>query len=435
MRLSIWMVAVAYATATSSAQQPANAPARPGGARADSAPKPAADTAAIARAMRRLQAANAQVPPPPQGVGGTQGPTNPRMLPDFSAVGDLVGDLTDRGTTQSDGTRFSVREVELAVQAVVDPFFRGDVFLGISDVEKISIEQAFLTTTALPHGLQVQMGRFLMPVGKQNTTHRHDLHTVEYPWVIQKFLSDDGLKGTGLTLSKIFSPFGFYQEMIVSAIDRFGDAPEGLRAGEAVNKSLDGLGYSARFRNYVDISQDVNFELSASAITGKRVQPFTPFVSAAGDSLNAVNARQSLGGLDLTFRWKPLQQGLYKSFLFQAEVMHQWNERVASLPPKYPGIPARPYLGPNRDFTGSYVFARWQLSQRLYLGGRYDSLEDPTADGATFSAGSGFLEWFPSEFSKLTAQYERATPPGQPAMNRILLQAAFAVGPHKPHPF
>ncbi|HVT39279.1 MAG TPA: hypothetical protein VHE78_09560, partial [Gemmatimonadaceae bacterium] len=197
-----------------------------------------------------------------QPVGGTAGPTNPRMLPDFSAVGDLVGDLSPKGTTLSDGKRFSVREVELAVQAVVDPFFRGDVFLGFSDVEKVSIEQAFLTTTALPHGLQAQIGRFLMPVGKQNTTHRHDLHTVEFPYIVQRFMSDDGLKGTGVSLSKIFSPFGFYEEIIVTAVDRFRDADAGLKSAEDVNKNLDGLGFSARFRNYVDLGEDANFELS-----------------------------------------------------------------------------------------------------------------------------------------------------------------------------
>ena len=59
-------------------------------------------------------------------TGGATGSTNPRLLPDFSAVGDFVADMSPKGTTQGDSTRFSVREVELAVQAVVDPYFRGD---------------------------------------------------------------------------------------------------------------------------------------------------------------------------------------------------------------------------------------------------------------------------------------------------------------------
>ena len=177
------------------------------------------------------------------------------------------------------------------MQAVVDPYFRGDIFLGINDTEKISIEQAFLTTTALPNGLQAQLGRFLMPLGKQNSTHRHDLHTVEYPYVLQRFLSADGLKGTGVSVSKVLAPFGFYQELIVGVVDHFIDAPEGMTLDQPVNRELNGLGYSARLRNYVDLSPDANVELSASAMTGKVAQPlvaaYTTIDNVTADAVGA----------------------------------------------------------------------------------------------------------------------------------------------------
>src|SRR5687768_2978661 len=78
-----------------------------------------------------------------------QGAANPRLLPDISVVGDLIADLSPDGTTQEDGARFGIREVELAVQAAVDPSFRADVFLGFSDAEGVHIEQAFMTATSL----------------------------------------------------------------------------------------------------------------------------------------------------------------------------------------------------------------------------------------------------------------------------------------------
>jgi hypothetical protein len=71
----------------------------------------------------------------------------------------------------------------------------------------------------------------------------------------------------------------------------------------------------------------------------------------------------------------------------------------------------------------------------LFLGGRYDYVQDPTVDGQTLTAGSGYLEWFPSEFSKLVVGYERLNRPLVEGVNRILVQAAFSLGPHKPHPF
>lgn len=415
-------------------------------ARADSIAKAVRDSIALMKALGGALGATpdstaqgAATPSTPQQTG-QGGPTNPRLLPDISAVGDLVADLSPKGSTQESGNRFDVREVELAVQAVVDPYFRGDVFLGISDLEGISIEQAYLTTTSLPHQLELRLGRYLMPVGKQNTTHRHDLHTVEYPYVIQRFFGPEGLKGTGLQASRVFAPFGFYQELILNAVDRVGERTEGLVPAESPNKSLGGLGYGARLRNYVDISEATNVELSFSALTGKREQPLDPVYAAAlNDSVTAALARQSTLGVDLTYRWRPLQQGLYRSFILQGEVMHQLNERD----PRIPGITgcaacesaSLGYAGPTRDFTGAYLFARWQVTQRGFIGARGDWLQDPERDGGTLDAGSVYLEWFPSEFSKLVAGYEARSASGETLVNRLLFQASFSLGPHKPHPF
>jgi hypothetical protein len=393
-----------------------------------------ADSIAVVRELERLQK-EPRTQTSGQQPTGQGGPTNPRLLPDISAVGDLIGDLSPKGSTQEGGERFSVREVEVAIQAAVDPFFRGDIFLGISDLEKISIEQAYLTATSLPWGLEVRLGRYLMPVGKQNTTHRHDLHTIEYPYVVQRFFGEEGLKGTGIYASRIFAPFGFYQEVILTAVDRFGEREEGIASTlEPINKKLSGLGYSARLRNYWDLNKANNIELSFSGITGRREQPVLFLSDVASFS---TPARQSVIGTDLTYRWRPLQQGLYKSFILQAEFMSQLNEKDPSLvlPQDVPPN-GFSYGGINQNLAGGYVFARYQLTRRGFLGARFDTFqEDVGTVRRSTTAGSGYLEYFPSEFSKLVAGYERYSPADGSATNRILLQASFALGPHKPHPF
>jgi hypothetical protein len=394
-------------------------------AQADSAR--VADSIAVVRELERGQ----NDPRARTGAQPGQGPTNPRLLPDISVVGDLIGDLSPDGSTQEGGERFGVREIELALQAAVDPYFRGDVFLGFSDLEGVHIEQAYLTANALPWSLEARLGRFLMPVGKQNTTHRHDLHTVEYPYVLQRFFGAEGLTGTGVYLSRIFAPFGFYQELIVTAVDRFGEAPEGLSTLEPINKKVSGLGYSGRLRNYWDLNEASNLEISISGITGKREQPV-----AGGEDTFATAARQSVFGADLTYRWRPLQQGLYRSFILQAEFMRQLNERDPPLLlPDNVSPDDFAYAGPDRDFSGGYLFARYQLTRRGYIGARFDAFQDEAANGRTSTAASGYLQWFPSEFSKLMAAYERYSPAEGSATNRILLQATFALGPHRPHPF
>ncbi|MDB4881782.1 MAG: hypothetical protein JWL95_548, partial [Gemmatimonadetes bacterium] len=126
-------------------------------------------------------------------------------------------------------------------------------------------------------------------------------------------------------------------------------------------------------------------------------------------------------------------------FMLQGEVMHELNERA-------PGIPGSDgcvscasaslgYAGPERDYTGAYLFARYQTGQRTFIGSRYDFVQDPLNDGRTLNAGSVYLEWFPSEFSKLVAGYEAVSSSGGTLVNRLLLQASFSLGPHKPHPF
>jgi hypothetical protein len=259
--------------------------------------------------------------------------------------------------------------------------------------------------------------------------------------VIQRFLSDDALKGTGVWGSRVFSPFGFYQEVQITAVDRLGSRANGLTTEVPVNKSLGGLGYSARLRNYVDVSEAANFELSFSALTGRRERALDPaYVAQLDSGVNAAVARQTTLGADLTYRWRPLQQGLYRSFILQSEVMHQLNERNPDVPVRASclacqnaGVAA--FTAAARDFTGAYVFARYQTGQRTFIGSRYDWLQDPDADGRTLNAGSVYLEWFPSEFSKLVAGYEAVSPSGGTLVNRLLLQASFSLGPHKPHPF
>jgi len=398
--------------------------------RADSAARARADSL---RLVRELEALGRDTAAAPRALGtGQAGPTNPRFLPDISAIGEFIGDFTSGRSTQESGRRLDIREVELAVQAAVDPYFRADIILGLSDEEGIAIEESYLTAIRLPLGLQGRLGRFHMPIGKQNTIHRAELlGAIEYPHVIQRFLGPEGGKGTGVSLSGILSPFGFYQEVQATVVDGLGEVDEDLLAEEESNAKASGLGYSLRFRNYVDLAESSNLEISGSFATSRRAQPLVCLCPSI-DGFNAVNARQSIVGADVTLRWRPLQQGLYRSFLLQAEFLRQLNERspaVGNLPQNIS------YGGPTRGFSGAYLFARYQVGRRTFLGARGDWLEDPDADGEALRAGSVYLQFFPSEFSKFVLGFERLSPGVGQSVSRLLLQGTFSVGPHRPHPF
>ena len=386
----------------------------------------APNVAAAQQRLTPLLAGAGSRTPTARRAAAPQGAANPRLLPDISVVGDLIADLSPDGSTQEDGARLGLREVELALQAAVDPTFRGDVFLGFSDAEGVHIEQAFLTATSLP--IEVRLGRFLTPFGKQNTTHRHDLHTVDHSLVVQRLFGAEGMKSTGLYLGHSLAPFGFFQELILTAAEGLAEHEhehegEELVLEEPISKDLDGLAYSARLRNYWDLSNAANLEISGSVMTGKTARE----LDIPNGEITAVALRQTTFGADVTFRWRPPAQGLYKSFILQSEFMVQQNDN-----PEVSASPAPLRVG---DFSGLYVFGRYQISRRGYLGARFDTLEDPEFDGERTNAISGMWQFFPSEFSKIVAKFERVSPKSFEAFNRFILQATFALGPHKPHPF
>ena len=143
---------------------PTGAAATPPAGAIDAAPSPASpsdDRKAMEERIRKDLGAQAQ-PFPSGGLNvGTPGgiPMGKLMLlPEIAVVVDGALGYT----TLSEGQQLLtaepwpqhkawpvLQEVELAFQATVDPYVRGDVFLTFSD-EGVEIEEAYLTTLALP---------------------------------------------------------------------------------------------------------------------------------------------------------------------------------------------------------------------------------------------------------------------------------------------
>src|SRR5713226_3999417 len=164
---------------------------------------------------------------PPSATGGTAPP--PPLLrgaqslnPDMSVILDAEGgyqrrplqflngdDPLLRGEEGKKSLGVAVQEVELAFSAIVDPYFRGDVFLTIPNLEGLEVEEAFATSTSLPWNLQVKGGSFRSAFGRQNGQHLHMQDFTRRPLINAAFLGDDGLRGPGVQVSWL-SPLPFY---------------------------------------------------------------------------------------------------------------------------------------------------------------------------------------------------------------------------------
>ncbi|MGH2707988.1 MAG: hypothetical protein ACREMX_12905, partial [Gemmatimonadales bacterium] len=131
-------------------------------------------------------------PPRTQFVGRQRNAS--ALNPEISATGDI------RVLAQEDQrTEGLAREFEFAFQSALDPYSNTKIFVTFED-EELGVEEGYIYWTGLPGRLRVDVGKFREQVGDLNRWHLHALPETEYPLVYQRFLSEEGLTGIGISL-------------------------------------------------------------------------------------------------------------------------------------------------------------------------------------------------------------------------------------------
>ena len=330
-------------------------------------------------------------------------PSLAALNPNISAIGDFTGNMSDDERSE-EGDRFGFREVELGFQAAVDPYARADFFVATEEGEEgeieTDVEEGHLTLLTLPWGLQAKLGKFYANFGKINRIHRPERPYIDDPLFIKNFFGEEGrLSSPGVSLSSLIpNPWDKYMELSVEILN-------GENESSFAGKESDHPIYLAHLKNFFDLSDLSSLELGLTGATG--------FNDSEGDQ------RTTLEGLDLTYRWRPLGQGLYRSFIFQTEALFNQRETESR----------------NINSFGFYSFANYQFSRRWYLGGRLEYSEFPSIDIDNEWGYSGILTFFPSEFSRFRLQYNHIDRNYEKDEDQILFQATFTLGPHRPEPF
>jgi hypothetical protein len=179
------------------------------------------------------------VPPAAPSVGAQLGQATARMLqsmnPDMSFILDVAGawfspgfSFTGAPGTMADGnyqlgahdpkqTGFNLQQLELHVEASVDPFFQLQANIVFSKFG-VEVEEAYAVSTSLPWGLQARAGQFLTRFGRKNPTHPHSWHFVDQPLVNGKFFGAEGNRGLGVEVSWL-APLPWYLEVLGSVTE------------------------------------------------------------------------------------------------------------------------------------------------------------------------------------------------------------------------
>ena len=89
-------------------------------------------------------------------LGGAGGSAAKALNPDISVIGDFIG-VAGRNDVQPSPS-LQMHESEVGLQAIIDPYARGDFFLSFGE-DGVNLEEGYITFTSLPAGFIAKAGK------------------------------------------------------------------------------------------------------------------------------------------------------------------------------------------------------------------------------------------------------------------------------------
>ncbi len=346
------------------------------------------------------------------------------LNPDLSFIADiaLAGFSSDEplqtGGHDPRKNGFNLQQLELAVGASVDPYFRFDANIVFQQFG-VEIEEVYATTLALPHRLQLRVGQFLTRFGRINNTHPHAWDFVDQPFALGRVFGGEGNRGLGVEGSYLL-PLPWYVELVGSVTDAAGEGTARSFYGATdlgVWSPLDFQSLLA-LKQFFDVSDSTSLLWGLSATTGP---------NATGHS-----NRTDVYGTDLYWKYRPLVDGSSAVLSLQLEVLYRRRQVPGDLLTDWSGYA-----------YGFWRFAqRWGTAVRYEYGsparGRFGVGVDPLDPEWTRSRHrvSGNVTFWPTEFSRVRLQGSADVPSWRPEpIYAVFLAFEVAVGAHGAHAF
>ncbi len=328
-------------------------------------------------------------PPAPE----TPAQKNPNAFnPQMAIIGDFRGTLRD---TSDEERKFDFNEIELNFAADVDPFAKAFLVIAIAneDGETITeVEEGFLTYSNLAKGLSGKVGKIAAAIGRVQRNHSDQLEFLEYPFVIQDTLGDEGLRAGGASFSYLF-PGDRFHELTVELLDPAEDGP--LFMGSSLANPV----WIGHYRTFFDFSEDLSAQLGATYAGGP----------------NGEDGTANLYGADYTMKWSPGSKG--KSAILEAEAY--WSN---------------PNSKGRATTFGGFASLSYQIMPRWFLTAKGDYSELPGTEDIRRGTSLG-VTYRLSEFQHWRLEFQRITSNFEDSRNVLTLQFQWLIGKHPAHKY
>ncbi len=336
---------------------------------------------------------------------------------------------------------FNARNIELAFDGAVDPYFEGFaniVFkLDSQNQTSVEVEEAFGQTTCLPLGLQVKAGQFFAAFGRNNPQHPHVWDFADAPLVNGRLLGADGLRGAGAQIAWVL-PTKWYTQVMLAVQNGEGGTASSFRNTGETGTQFGRQTIDRQLNSVSDFAFIPRLEMSFDLSPTRTLLVGTS--AAFGPNDTGPSARTQIYGVDAFYKWKPAKsEGGWPYVKWQTEAMLRR---------------ANAGLGLNDSFAvretltdwGVYSQVVWGFSKGWAAGLRGDYLhmqDSPFTNDANRQSrwrASANVTWYPSEFSKLRLQYNHDFLEASHFLqsreeDSLFLQFEFALGAHGAHKF
>ena len=337
---------------------------------------------------------------------------------------------------------FNLGESELVLSANVDPYFSATMIAAITGEDEIEVEEAYFRTLALPSGFTAKGGRFFSGMGYLNEVHAHAWDFVDQPLVYQAFyggqLAQDGVQLKWLAPTELFVELG--------AEVGNGQAFPGTRRGR---NGFNGATAYAHVGG--DLGESTSWRVGASWLELRAEnRSFEDLNEFDEPVLNSFTGKSRTWGVDAILKWSPSGNTGRQQLKVQGEYLRRKEDGELTFDAEGLGL-SDAYRSEQSGWYLQSVFRFWP---RWRIGVRYDVLDSGSSRIALVDAGvlppeafpalldadpdrvSMMLDWSPSEFSRLRAQYAWDDARDEGRRDRQLrLQYIYGIGAHSAHKY